>query len=732
MSKERIIKVVGNIDGEEYTKVEANIRSLIEIEYRHSPYIGDDGFWYVYDDKHKEYRNTQVPAKGEKGDTGEIGPAGPKGDTGERGPEGPQGPKGDTGETGPIGPQGERGPQGEQGIQGPQGVQGEQGPQGIPGEKGEQGIQGIQGPKGDPGTPGKDGQNGTTPVKGVDYWTDEDKKEITDFVDDSKIKIENAIAEVKDVTRNVLTKSVTDTLVHVDDAVAESKLLNFSLEGACNQTTTTGANLWPQIPKQTVNGVTFAPAPDAYGNTDRGMVSISGTSTVAYTVAEVQVPLEAGTYSFKNFGYSKGSATSTVGAVYLRVRVVPASGSQTTYFAYSSSATSFTVAANDSVYLDVATGTVGSVGSGTVMPMLVKGSSMPSIWEQYTGGKPSPSPDYPQEIDVIENPVLKVTGRNLLQYPFKFSHKKSETINGVTFTDNGDGSLTVSGTATDVAYYNLDFSTDIKCLRGATLCGDVGNSNAQTFIVIGCFLFGLRTEIKNIAGSLNSTYPKKGVVPQNAWKLRVYLSVRSGTTVNETIRPFIEIDPLTTYSPYTAQTQSFTLPEEHPYLAKVGNLADTIEIDKDGNVELVARVARMTINKDNPFVGLDGFSARVPIEHSPDFEHHQALHAKYRSGYNYSSGYTFTDVDSLRFTNYVWKTTEDANNDFANNAEPSYYINGIETRYPLGTIEMPTAPENITNIWTDGEASGNTTVTYERDINIVIDNLEKSIASITA
>ena len=125
MSKERTIKVVGNIDGEEYTKVEANIRSLIEIEYRHSPYIGDDGFWYVYDDKRKEYRNTQVPAKGEKGDTGEIGPAGPKGDTGERGPEGPQGPKGDTGATGPIGPQGERGPQGEQGIQGPQGVQGE-------------------------------------------------------------------------------------------------------------------------------------------------------------------------------------------------------------------------------------------------------------------------------------------------------------------------------------------------------------------------------------------------------------------------------------------------------------------------------------------------------------------------------------------------------------------------------------------------------------------------------
>lgn len=713
MSKERIIKVVGNIDGEEYTKVEANIRSLIEIEYRHSPYIGDDGFWYVYDDKHKEYRNTQVPAKGEKGDTGE------------RGPEGPQGPKGDTGATGPIGPQGERGPQGEQGIQGPQGVQGEQGPQGIPGEKGEQGIQGIQGPKGDPGAngaDGKDGQNGTTPVKGVDYWTDDDKKEITDFVDDSKTKIENAIAEVKDVTRNVLTKSVTDTLVHVDDAVAESKLLNISLEGACDQTTTTGANLWPQIPEQTVNGVTFAPAADANGHKDRGLVYISGTSTVAYTVAEVQVPLEAGTYTFKNFGYSKGSATSTVGAVYLRVRIVPASGSQTTYFAYSSSATSFTVAANDSVYLDVATGTVGSVGSGTVMPMLVKGSSMPSVWEQYTGGKPSPSPDYPQEIDVIENPVLKVTGRNLFDVFDKSLH-------GPRMSVDNFGNVTTTRSIQPVLHFPTKPGTNY--VLSLVLSDKLGNAQGLTYqLVDGNVLEPYPSSAISIAIAVGFA-ANKNIDVRIAFKAKSDF-VTLYTVMDSISNILLEADLSTAYSPYTAQTQSFTLPEEHPYLAKVGNLADTIEIDKDGNVELVARVRKTVINKDNPFTGLDGFSARIFIEHLPDFRSHPALHAKYRSGYNYSSGYTFTDIDSLRFVNSDWKTIEDANNDFANNTEPSYYINGIETRYPLGTINMPTAPENITNIWTDGEASGNTTVTYERDINIVIDNLEKSIASITA
>lgn len=64
------------------------------------------------------------------------------------GEQGPPGPKGDPGEQGPPGPQGE------------------------PGEPGEKGDPGEQGP------PGEKGEDGYTPVKGVDYWTESDKKEI--------------------------------------------------------------------------------------------------------------------------------------------------------------------------------------------------------------------------------------------------------------------------------------------------------------------------------------------------------------------------------------------------------------------------------------------------------------------------------------------------------------------------------------------------------------------------
>ena len=60
-------------------------------------------------------------------------------------------------------------------IQGPQGPPGEQGPQGEAGPQGEQGPEGPQGPQGEQGP---EGEAGYTPVKGVDYFTEEELKEL--------------------------------------------------------------------------------------------------------------------------------------------------------------------------------------------------------------------------------------------------------------------------------------------------------------------------------------------------------------------------------------------------------------------------------------------------------------------------------------------------------------------------------------------------------------------------
>lgn len=51
-----------------------------------------------------------------------------------------------------------------------------------------------------------------------------------------------------------------------------------------------------------------------------------------------------------------------------------------------------------------------------------KGSESTS-YEPYTGGIPSPSPDYPQEIKSVVNPTVKACGKNLLQPNIKFNDR---------------------------------------------------------------------------------------------------------------------------------------------------------------------------------------------------------------------------------------------------------------------------------------------------------------------
>ena len=78
-----------------------------------TPYVGDNGNWYIgADDTGKPSRG----AKGDKGEKGEKGDTGAQGIQGEQGIQGVQGEKGDKGEKGAQGPQGLQGPPGEAGA----------------------------------------------------------------------------------------------------------------------------------------------------------------------------------------------------------------------------------------------------------------------------------------------------------------------------------------------------------------------------------------------------------------------------------------------------------------------------------------------------------------------------------------------------------------------------------------------------------------------------------------
>ena len=176
------------------------IGQLIAIN-QHPPIPGSKGYWLIWDTDKSAYVESELPLpdisvgpqgpQGEQGPQGKPGPEGPAGEKGDTGPQGPKGDKGDKGDAFTYADftaeqlaalKGEKGDTGATGPQGPQGEQGERGPQGEQGPKGDQGQQGEQGPKGDTGDVGPAGPAGYTPVKGTDYFTEEDKTEMVNAV----------------------------------------------------------------------------------------------------------------------------------------------------------------------------------------------------------------------------------------------------------------------------------------------------------------------------------------------------------------------------------------------------------------------------------------------------------------------------------------------------------------------------------------------------------------------
>lgn len=107
-------------------------------------------------------------------------------------------------------------------------------------------------------------------------------------------------------------------------------------------------------------------------------------------------------------------------------------------------------------------------------------------YEPFTGGEPSPNPNYPQEINnSLDEPLVSV-GRNL----FDASRLPTKTQGGATITNNGDGSFTVSGggNLTDNFYIQYDV---------------VGNAEVKKLLKVGTL--HLKT-IKGIRGQETNPY----------------------------------------------------------------------------------------------------------------------------------------------------------------------------------------------------------------------------------
>ena len=227
--------------------------------------------------------------------------------------------------------------------------------------------------------------------------------------------------------------------------------------------------------------------------------------------------------------------------------------------------------------------------------LMIEPGNEKTEYEPYTGGQPSPSPDYPQEINSIEGSLeFACRGKNLLNNTLI-----SGTRNGITYTVNEDKSVTLNGTATTMTWLILNNSITFSA---GTYTMSQGNDN---------------NNVRIFCSALNG-YVENGIrtVTLNEEKTSdVSINIPERTTVsNFTIYPMIKEGSGTTeYEPYVEPNEvTFNLNDEK--LRSVGDIKDELVVDLDTGdyykVENVGEVVfdgseNWSLDDDNRFVIYD-------------------------------------------------------------------------------------------------------------------------------
>ena len=333
-----------------------------------------------------------------------------------------------------------------------------------------------------------------------------------------------------------------------------------------------------------------------------------------------------------------------------------------------------------------------------------------------------PSPDAPKPISVIENPTVKVVGRNL--WPFASSYTSIEGHQNEFVNDK----------------------TSFTILPGAytfSAAGSLGNADAPLF---GYTATGKRIQLFRIMR--NVTNPKYSFTVTEPIASIYFVSNAADSNTGTISSIQLELNSTATeYEPHASQTLTFALPPEHPYLAKLPDgTADEIVVDQEGNVELVARVGKVVFDGSQAFYEVQNGDIETYYETSNpigtgvlDVAQWGGLFDRFETGNPYSQqsaicAYSFANLNGVVFRIRPRETFANAAafvDWLKSNPVTSYYADTEPKTYQLGKIDMPKAQDSIVNVWTDAEVTPNTGIEYVRDVNIVVAHLESAIASIT-
>ena len=383
-------------------------------------------------------------------------------------------------------------------------------------------------------------------------------------------------------------KTATGVTINIPDA---KKLVNFMMTKESTQYTTTGINLLPNIQTQTLNGITIT-------NNGDGSYTLNGTaSTNTYfdffagtfdSTADVGYYLKE--YNWDNVKNYFGTSSSN--PITYRISASNRVGVQSLTYADNGQ---IQIEDNGTdLYLAIRINNGGALLNVVLKPMLVaSSSSLSAEVEAYTGGQPSPSPDFPQEVKTVKE------YRNLFD-------KDNVTIINAYLTDG----------------FSWASASDSRSFRFAiepnkTYCISCNNPNEGIFRAALTTSENIPTQGNpvSIHDQVRYTNTNTPIVltTNNTDKYIVIQFGRSQIETSIQTLQIVEGNQELPYVPYGNNyiavnvndgntTNSYPIPLNNNEIVGIGDYKDELLVDKSGNVFINKKTGKVTFNGTESWV----------------------------------------------------------------------------------------------------------------------------------
>lgn len=383
---------------------------------------------------------------------------------------------------------------------------------------------------------------------------------------------ESVLTETNDLFNALNTEKASGTELYIEDA-KPCRVINAGISGMYKQETTTGAQLIDYKIIESCSGNT------KYTFTNKILeitVTNNANSNIAYNITNAikNNPGKTLYFNCKSYKFNEGISP--------KVQLLIKKDNNITYntiFDSSGEKKPCNIPADTSDITSASirfvtnnTNTVASTKISVTEPII---SFVPNAkYEPYTGGNPSPNPDYPQEIKQVESVVLNACNKNFLNLGTQLNGYANESYKYFNGDDNAIGfyfkteqlpdNIYISsknGNRTAVSYYN-----EIPYKTLPYLERDFSNSKDRTIKV-------------------NKNYK--------------YIHIQFSIGITQVTEMQIERETTKTdYKLSQAEAINIDLKGNKP-CAVSDTIKDKLLIDRNGNVALQKNVSLITLKKDN-------------------------------------------------------------------------------------------------------------------------------------